>query len=168
MEIGSTLSVSIGISWDTSSISLSVSVEAPSFRMNSVFSWVSYISCPIGRVTINSLPTSGWLFTSILPQCNSINSFTSDKPMPEEGCNILYFTKVSKRWKSVCCFLGSIPIPSSATDTISLSPSTLAWTVIDLLAGVYLKALDNRLKIIFSNLSWSIQADIISWFVCNW
>lgn len=42
-----------------------------------------------------------------------------------------------------------MPIPSSVTEIMTLSFVVWAYTVIDLLTGVYLNALDNKLKIIF-------------------
>ena len=60
-----------------------------------------------------------------------------------------------------------MPIPSSATEITTLSFVVWVYTVIDLLTGVYLNALDNKLKIIFSTLSWSTQQCIDSLSVCR-
>ena len=77
--------------------------------------------------------------------------------MPEDGCRMFCFTNDSKRWNSECCFSAAMPMPSSAT-AISIVLSFAAMlTVIDLSAGVYLNALESRLKNIFSNLSLSTQ-----------
>lgn len=50
-----------------------------------------------------------------------------------------------------------MPIPSSFTAIETNCPLSITIKVIDLLSGVYLKALESKLKIIFSNLSLSIH-----------
>ena len=128
-----------------------------SFNMNSACVSFSKACFCRGRVTVKRLPTPGWLSTLMLPWWISTISFTSDSPIPDEGWRIFSFTSVSKRWKRVRNFSVAIPIPSSATSMSIVSLCGVTLTVIALPLGVYLNALESRLKNIFSNLSRSIQ-----------
>ena len=80
--------------------------------------------------------------------------------MPEDGWSIFCCASVSKRWNKVRSLVGSIPMPSSTTEIVTLSVCFVTSIVIAFSAGVYLNALDIRLKNIFSNLSRSIHAYI--------
>ena len=111
----------------------------------------------MGNCTLKQLPLPGWLDTSIIPWCSSTNSLTNDKPIPDDGCNMLYLASVSNLWKRDFCLPGSIPIPSSITDMVTFSVSVVMRTVTAFPEGVYLNALESRLKNIFSNLSRSIH-----------
>lgn len=51
----------------------------------------SKISRLVGNCTLKQLPLPGWLDTSIIPWCSSTNSLTNDKPIPDDGCNMLYW-----------------------------------------------------------------------------
>ena len=139
-----------------------------SFRINSTCTSSSKTSRCKGKLTVKRLPTPGWLSTVIVPWCISTISFTKDNPMPEEGCRIFCLTNDSKRWNKECCFSTAIPIPSSATSISIVLSFVVILTVIDLSAGVYLNALESRLKNIFSNLSLSTQL-YTDWMVeVNW
>ncbi len=107
-----------------------------------------------GNLTIKQLPLPKVLSTETSPPCISTSSRTSDKPTPVLDASFqrerLPRLKRSKIWgKSFLC----MPSPSSETEISSCfcacptsSFSTIRWP-----DSVCLKALDKRLKTIFSS-----------------
>ena len=128
-----------------------------SFNIYSTFLSWAYISFPLCKTSLNTLPFFTSLSTWISPCSILTNSFTSESPIPDEGCMSFSLDTVVKRSNIDGTLSLEMPIPSSFTAIETNCPLSITIKVIDLLSGVYLKALESKLKIIFSNLSLSIH-----------
>ena len=115
---------------------------------------------------LKQLPSPSLLRMLMEPWCISINSFTSERPIPVLAWLKRFLsTKFSKRTNRDFCLFSAIPIPWSSTARITSFSSSCTITLICFPWGVYLKAFDNRLNNIFSNLSESAHILRLETFV---
>ena len=96
--------------------------------------------------TLNKLPWSGVLVTSIFPLYESTSFFTMERPSPLPVIFLVFsFLILTKSWNSFSISCCVIPIPVSATEMPTRSPSSRILQVTEPPSLLYLIALDIRL-----------------------
>ena len=110
-------------------------------------------SCPNGRRTRNVVPRCGALSTVIVPPCRPISSRTTASPIPLPSPDRAFAR--STRWNrsnSRGTSSAGTPVPVSATVSTAARSCARRATVIRP-SKVNLRALDSRLRTIFSHMS---------------
>ena len=113
---------------------------------------------PYGRVTVNAVPAPTRLCTLILPPCMLTSSCTRANPIPLPSCvRRRAFSMRRKRSNKCGISCSGIPVPVSRMTSSAWSDLPVSRTAIDP-SNVDLRALEIRLRTIFSHISWSTYA----------